>query len=39
MKMVFVAPIWVVGLGVMAVGAYVVLVCEWACDELKGFWA
>lgn len=38
MKKILLAPIWIIGLGIMALGTHIVLACEWACEELKGFW-
>lgn len=39
MRMILVAPLWLLGLAIMAVGTYIVLACEWMCDDLKGAWS
>ena len=37
MKKMLLAPVWIVGLSIMALGTYIVIICERLCDDLKGF--
>jgi hypothetical protein len=36
---IVVAPVWVLGMALMAVGTYMVLASEWVCEDLRTFWS